>query len=49
MLVNGRNAWNMSANIDGTIWQKLNNTNGRVYVTEDILNWVDPFDQDIES
>ncbi len=48
MLINGRVAWSMSAEMDGVTRQKINNKNWQVYVLEDLSNWVDPLDKDVE-
>ncbi len=49
VLVNGRVERNMSTEIDGIIRQNVNNANWRVYVEEEMLNWMDPLDEDVES
>ncbi len=31
------------------LWEKVNNTEWKVYVEEEMLNWVDPLDKEVES
>ncbi len=48
-ILDGKVAWNMSADIYGMIREKVNNSDWWFCVAELMFNWVDSLDKEIES